>query len=159
IYSYSFEQNPYWSKLWCSQAEIQAYLQRVTDKYDLRRKVVFGTKIVDYEWDEAASRWHLRSADGRTVTAPFVVVAVGPLYSPSIPKLNGIESFAGPSFHSAQWDHSVDLTRKKVAVIGTGASAIQFVPIIAERVDQLQLYQRTPPWVLSRRDPAIPKVF
>jgi cation diffusion facilitator CzcD-associated flavoprotein CzcO len=76
-----------------------------------------------------------------------VVLAVGPLNVPSIPKLNGIESFTGQSFHSAQWDHSVDLTGKKVAVIGTGASAIQFVPIIAEQVGQLQLYQRTPQWV------------
>jgi cation diffusion facilitator CzcD-associated flavoprotein CzcO len=159
IYSYSFEQNPYWSKMWCSQAEIQAYLQRLTDKYDLRRKVVFGTKIVDYEWDQAAARWHLRSADGRTVTAQFVVLGIGGLDVPRIPKLNGIESFEGVAFHSAQWDHSVDLTGKKVAVIGTGASAIQFVPSIAERVGQLQLYQRSPPWVLGRLDPAIPKVF
>jgi cation diffusion facilitator CzcD-associated flavoprotein CzcO len=153
IYSYSFEQNPYWSKMWCSQAEIQAYLQRITDKYDLHRKVVFGTKIVDYEWDEAASRWHLRSADGRTVTAQFVVLGIGGLDVPRIPKLNGIESFEGVAFHSAQWDHSVDLTGKKVAVIGTGASAIQFVPSIAERVGELQLYQRTPHgcWVGSTR--------
>jgi cation diffusion facilitator CzcD-associated flavoprotein CzcO len=157
IYSYSFEQNPYWSKMWSSQPEIQAYLQRITNKYDLRRKAVFGTKIVDYEWDEAASRWHLRSADGRTITAQFVVISASPLHVPRIPKLDGIESFEGVAFHSAQWDHNVDLTGKKVAVIGTGASAIQFVPIIAEQVGQLQLYQRTPPWVLGRRNPTVPK--
>ena len=159
IYSYSFEQNPYWSKMWSSQPEIQAYLQRITDKYDLRRKAVFGTEIVAAHWDEAASRWHLRSAEGRTITAQFIVLGVGPLNVPSFPKLNGIESFTGSVFHSAQWDQSVDLTGKKVAVIGTGASAIQFVPIIAEHVGQLQLYQRTPPWVLSRVDPKIPKLF
>ena len=85
------------------------------------------------------------------------MIGVGPLNVPRIPKLNGIESFTGTVFHSAQWDHSVDLTGKKVAVIGTGASATQFVPIIAEQVGQLQLYQRTPPWVLGRRNPTIPK--
>jgi cation diffusion facilitator CzcD-associated flavoprotein CzcO len=159
IYSYSFEQNPNWSKMWCSQAEIQAYLQRTTDKYDLRSNAVFGMKIVGYEWAETASRWHLRSADGRTVTAQFIVLAIGPLHVPNFPKFNGIESFSGSAFHSAEWDHSVDLTGKKVAVIGTGASAIQFVPIIAEQVGELQLYQRTPPWVLSRVDPKIPKLF
>ena len=79
-----------------------------------------------------------------------MVIGVGPLNVPRIPKLNGIESFTGPVFHSARWDHSVDLTGKKVAVIGTGASAIQFVPIIAEQVGQLQLYQRSPAWVLGR---------
>jgi cation diffusion facilitator CzcD-associated flavoprotein CzcO len=157
IYSYSFEQNPYWSKMWSSQPEIHAYLQRLTAKYDLRRKTLFGTEIIALHWDEAASRWHLRSADGRTITAQFIVLGVGPLNVPRIPNLNGVESFAGAFFHSAEWDHSVDLTGKRVAVIGTGASAIQFVPIIAEQVGQLQLYQRTPPWVLGRGNPAIPK--
>ena len=159
IYSYSFEQNPYWSKMWSSQPEIQAYLQRITDKYDLRRKAVFGTEIVAAHWDDAASRWHLRSAEGRTITAQFVVLGVGPLNVPRLPKLNGIESFTGSVFHSAQWDRSADLTGKKVAVIGTGASAIQFVPIIAEQVGQLQLYQRSPAWVLGRKNPTIPKAL
>jgi cation diffusion facilitator CzcD-associated flavoprotein CzcO len=159
IYSYSFEQNPYWSKMWSSQPEIQAYLQRITDKYDLRRKAVFGTEIVAAHWDDAASRWHLRSAEGRTITAQFVVLGVGPLNVPRLPKLNGIESFTGSVFHSAQWDRSVNLTGKKVAVIGTGASAIQFVPIIAEQVGQLQLYQRSPAWVLGRKNPTIPKAL
>jgi cation diffusion facilitator CzcD-associated flavoprotein CzcO len=159
IYSYSFEQNPYWSQMWSSQEEIQAYLQRLTDKYDLRRKTVFGAEIVAAQWDETASRWRGRLADGRTFSAQFLVISAAPMHIPRIPELNGIESFTGPAFHSARWDHSVDLTGKKVAVIGTGASAIQFVPIIAEQVGQLQLYQRTPPWVLSRRNPTIPKFF
>jgi cation diffusion facilitator CzcD-associated flavoprotein CzcO len=157
IYSYSFEQNPYWSKMWSSQPEIQAYLQRLTDKYDLRRKAVFGTEIIAMEWDEAASRWHLRSADGRTITAHFIVLGVGPLNVPRIPHVKGLEAFAGSLFHSAQWDHSVDLAGKTVAVIGTGASATQFVPAIAGQVRQLQLYQRTPPWVLGRGNPSIPR--
>jgi cation diffusion facilitator CzcD-associated flavoprotein CzcO len=157
LYSYSFEQNPYWSKMWCSQPEIQAYLQRVADKYDLRRKVMFGTELVEAHWDEAASRWRGRLADGRTVAAQFVVISAAPLHVPCIPEISGIETFTGPVFHSAQWDHGVDLTGKKVAVIGTGASAIQFVPVIAEQVGQLRLYQRTPPWVLGRYNPTIPK--
>src|SRR6185295_19075133 len=97
--------------------------------------------------------------DGLTVSAQFIVLAIGPLHVPNFPKLNGIESFSGSAFHSAEWDHSVDLTGKKVAVIGTGASAIQFVPIIAEQVGELQLYQRTPPWVLGRKNPTIPKAL
>jgi cation diffusion facilitator CzcD-associated flavoprotein CzcO len=157
LYSYSFEQNPYWSKVWTSQPEIQAYLHRLTDKYDLRRNAVFGTDLVEAHWDEVASRWRGRLADGHTFSAQFLVMSVSPLHIPRIPELSGIESFTGPAFHSARWDHSVDLTGKKVAVIGTGASAIQFAPIIAEHVEQLQLYQRTPQWVLGRVNPAIPK--
>jgi cation diffusion facilitator CzcD-associated flavoprotein CzcO len=158
IYSYSFEQNPFWSKVWSSRPEIHAYLQRITDKYHLRSKTLFGTEIVALHWDAPASRWRLRSADGRTVTAQFVVIGVGPMTVPKIPDLKGIESFSGAAFHSARWDHSVDLTGKKVAVIGTGASAVQFVPAIAEQVGQLQLYQRTPPWVLGRYDWSMPKL-
>ena len=157
IYSYSFEQNPFWSKMWSSQPEIQAYLQRLTDKYDLRRKVAFDAELVEAHWDDVASRWRGRLAEGRTVSAQFLVISASPMHVPRIPELSGIESFTGPAFHSARWDHSVDLTGKKVAVIGTGASAIQFVPIIAEQVGHLQLYQRTPPWVLGRRNPTIPK--
>ena len=157
VYSYSFEQNPFWSKMWSSQPEIHAYLRRTADKYDLRRKTLFGTEVVAASWDAPASRWRLRSADGRTITAQFMVMGIGPMTVPKIPDLKGIESFTGPAFHSARWDHTVDLTGKKVAVIGTGASAIQFVPTIADQVVQLQLYQRTPPWVLGRLDPSIPK--
>jgi cation diffusion facilitator CzcD-associated flavoprotein CzcO len=156
LYSFSFEQNPHWSKMWASQPEIQAYLQRTTDKYDLRRVTVFGAEVVKSDWDDTTSRWHLRTGDGRTITAQFVVVGIGPLHRPNIPQFNGIESFAGPVFHSAQWDHGVDLSGKRVAVIGTGASAVQFVPAIAEQVGQLQLYQRSPPWVVPRPDPVIP---
>ena len=158
IYSYSFEQNPYWSKMWASQPEIQAYLQRITDKYDLRRKVAFDAELVEAHWDDVATRWRGRLADGRTVSAQFLVISASPLHVPRIPELSGIESFTGPAFHSARWDHSVDLTGKKVAVIGTGASAIQFVPIIAEHVEQLQVYQRSPAWILARPNPTMPKL-
>ena len=158
LYSYSFEQNPYWSKMWCSQPEIQEYLQRFTDKYDLRRKVLFDTRLVEAHWDAETSRWRGRLADGRTVSAQFVVISVAPLHLPKVPEHPGIESFTGPRFHSARWDHSVDLTGKRVAVIGTGASAIQFVPVIAEQAAELQLYQRSPAWVLNRPNPTIPKL-
>jgi cation diffusion facilitator CzcD-associated flavoprotein CzcO len=158
-YSFSFEQNPFWSKVWSSQPEIHAYLRRVADKYDIRRKTLFGAEVVAASWDASASRWHLRSADGRTITAQFLVMSVGPMTVPKSPELKGIESFTGAAFHSSRWDHSVDLTGKRVAVIGTGASAIQFVPAIAEQVKELQLYQRTPPWVLNRFDPRVPKAI
>jgi cation diffusion facilitator CzcD-associated flavoprotein CzcO len=158
LYSYSFEQNPYWSKMWCSQPEIQAYLQRVADKYDLRRKVMFDAELAEAHWDEAAARWRGRLADGRTFAAQFVVISVAPLHVPRIPEISGIETFTGPVFHSARWDHGVDLTGKKVAVIGTGASAIQFVPVIAEHVDQLQVYQRSPAWVIGRPNVSIPRL-
>ena len=156
-YSYSFEQNPFWSKVWSSQPEIHAYLRRIADKYDLRRKTLFGAEVVEARWDAPASRWRLRSADGRTVTAQFLVMGVGPMTVPKFPDLKGIESFTGKAFHSSRWDHTVDLTGKKVAVIGTGASAVQFVPVIAGQVGQLQLYQRTPSWVVGRFDPGVPK--
>ena len=157
IYSYSFEQNPYWSKMWSSQPEIQAYLQRITDKYDLRRQTVFGTEIVAASVGRGGLALASALADGRTIVARFMVIGIGPMTAPEFPDFNGAESFTGAAFHSARWDHTVDLTGKRVAVIGTGASAIQFVPMIAEQVGQLQLYQRTPPWVLGRLNPHIPE--
>ena len=157
LYSYSFEQNPYWSQMWCLQPEIQRYLQGFADKYDLRRKVMFGTELVEAHWDEDTSRWRGLLADGRTLTAQFIVISIAPLHHPRIPQFDGRESFTGSAFHSARWDHSVDLTGKRVAVIGTGASAVQFLPIIAEKAAQVQLYQRSPAWVLTRPNPTIPR--
>lgn len=155
LYSYSFEQNPYWSKLRSPQPEIWAYLQHAVDKHNLRSKVLLGSEVVEYKWDRPNSSWRLLTGHGRTIVARYVVMAIGPYPGPNIPKFKGADSFTGPSFHSAQWDHSVDLVGKRVAVIGTGASAIQFVPVISERVGQLQLYQRSPPWVVGRRNSTV----
>ena len=160
MYSFSFEQNPDWSEMFAPQQEIRDYLERTTDKYGVRPHLRLGVKAVSAEWDEAAGLWRCigEGPDGRQeVTARFVVSGIGGLHVPAKPHLQGLERFEGPAFHSAEWDHSVDLTGKKVAVIGTGASAIQFVPAIASEVAQLDLYQRTAPWVLPKLDRHIPK--
>ncbi|HEV2781132.1 MAG TPA: NAD(P)/FAD-dependent oxidoreductase [Actinophytocola sp.] len=152
MYSFSFEPNPNWSRSFSTQPEIWAYLRRLTDKYRLRRHIRFGVEVSGARWDEAESRWQVSTTDGRELVARFLVSGVGALHIPNIPALPGLSTFAGRAFHSARWDHDYDLTGKRVAVIGTGASAIQFVPEIAGRVAELHLYQRTPAWVLPRPD-------
>ncbi|MDQ2676240.1 MAG: NAD(P)/FAD-dependent oxidoreductase [Actinomycetota bacterium] len=160
MYSFSFEQNPDWSEMYAPQPEIRAYLERVTDKYGVRPHLRLGVRAVAAEWDEAAGLWRCEGEgpDGsQELTARFLISGIGGLHVPAKPHLQGLESFEGAAFHSAEWDHSVDLTGKKVAVIGTGASAIQFVPAIAGQVGRLDLYQRTAPWVLPKLDRRIPK--
>ena len=152
LYSYSFAQNPHWSRTYARQPEILAYLKRVASERGIDRKIVFGTAITQLLWQEEAGCWRLETADRRWFTARAVVSAVGALHTPKRPDLPGLDRFAGPCFHSARWRHDVDLTGKRVAVIGTGASAIQIVPAIAPRVGQLTVYQRSPPWVLPRED-------
>jgi cation diffusion facilitator CzcD-associated flavoprotein CzcO len=160
MYSFSFEQNPDWSEMYAPQPEIREYLERVTDKYGVRPHVRFGFRAVSASWDEAAGLWHCvgEGPNGREeLSARFLISGIGGLHVPAKPHLQGLESFEGAAFHSAEWDHSVDLKGKKVAVIGTGASAIQFVPAISRDVGQLDLYQRTAPWVLPKLDRHIPK--
>ncbi len=160
MYSFSFEQNPDWSEMYAPQQEIRDYLERVTDKYGIRPHLRLGVRAVSATWDEAAGVWHCvgETAEGRQeMTARFLISGIGGLHVPAKPHLQGLEGFEGAAFHSAEWDHSVDLRGKKVAVIGTGASAIQFVPEIASEVAQLDLYQRTAPWVLPKLDRHIPK--
>ncbi|MEB3023096.1 flavin-containing monooxygenase [[Mycobacterium] crassicus] len=148
LYSFSFEPKATWSRLFSPQPEILDYLKDVTDKYGLRRRIRFGSKVTRAAWDDEEFRWHVFTEDGQEYVAQFVVSGVGGLHIPRLPDIDGIDEFAGTAFHSAQWDHTVDLTGKRVAVIGTGASAIQIVPAIVGRVAELQLYQRTPAWVL-----------
>jgi len=161
MYSFSFEQNPRWSRLFSPQPEIWDYLRRVADKYQLRRHITFGVEVTGARWDPDTARWTLRTrtAEGEPVEyrARYVVAGVGALHIPNIPALPGIERFAGTAFHSASWAHDYDLTGKKVAVVGTGASAIQFVPEIAEAVAKLTLFQRSAPWVLPKADGPIPR--
>ncbi|MCE9631853.1 MAG: NAD(P)/FAD-dependent oxidoreductase [Planctomycetia bacterium] len=152
LYSYSFDQNPDWSRTYATQPEILAYLRRVAAKHDIDRRISFDTPIKAIVWDESTRRWHLSARDGRRFTARVVVSAVGALHVPKLPDLPGLGSFEGPVFHSAQWRHDLDLTGKRVAVIGTGASAIQFIPEIAPVVGRLTVFQRSPPWVLPRHD-------
>ncbi len=155
MYSFSYELNPNWSRSFSGQAEIWEYMRKVADERGIRKRIHFGKEVVGAHWDEARERWTIDTADGDVYDARVLVAGVGGLHIPNIPPIEGAESFAGPRFHSAEWDHSVDLTGKRVAVIGTGASAIQFVPIIAEQASQLTLFQRTPPWVLPKNDRAI----
>ncbi|OBI98301.1 flavin-containing monooxygenase [Mycobacterium asiaticum] len=157
LYSYSFEPKPDWKNPFSYQPEIWDYLKGVTDKYGLRRYIEFNSLVERAYWDDDEYRWHVFTADGREFVAQFLVSGAGALHIPSFPNIEGREEFAGPAFHSAEWDHSVELTGKRVAIIGTGASAIQIVPEIVGDVAELQLYQRTPPWVVPRSNPEIPR--
>ncbi|HET9876034.1 MAG TPA: NAD(P)/FAD-dependent oxidoreductase, partial [Mycobacterium sp.] len=159
LYSFSFEPKPDWEYLFSYQTEIFDYLKGITDKYGLRRYVVFNSHVGRAHWDDDEYRWHVFTADGREYVTQFLISAAGALHIPSVPDFDGLDEFrnaGGAAFHSAEWDHGVDLTGKRVAVIGTGASAIQIVPEIVEQVAQLLLYQRTPAWVVPRSNEALP---
>jgi cation diffusion facilitator CzcD-associated flavoprotein CzcO len=149
LYSFSFAPNPNWSHIFARRQEILDYLRDCAERFEVLPHIRFGHDVQGARWDDGADRWELETSAG-TVTARVIVAAAGPLSQPSIPKLPGLERFAGTSFHSAQWDHDHDLAGERVAVIGTGASAIQFVPKIQPKVSKLHLFQRTPPWVLAR---------
>ncbi|MHB8657019.1 MAG: flavin-containing monooxygenase [Solirubrobacteraceae bacterium] len=152
LYSFSFAPNPHWSHLYARSEEIRAYLEDCADRFDVRRKIRFGTDVTGAEWDEAAARWKVE-VDGRAaLTADFVIGGFGGLNRPAYPDLEGLEGFTGALFHSAQWNHGVPLAGKRVGVIGTGASAIQLIPKIAEQAGQLIVFQRTPAWVMPKVD-------
>ncbi|ADJ49398.1 flavin-binding monooxygenase-like protein [Amycolatopsis mediterranei S699] len=152
MYSFSFEQNPGWSRAYSPQPEIWQYLRETADKHDLRRFVRFGQEMTGARWDAEENRWHVATSGGDEFIGTALVAGVGALHLPMIPELPGIEKFEGPAYHSARWRHDVDLAGKKVAVIGTGASAVQFVPKIAPEVAELTLFQRTPPWIMPKAD-------
>ncbi len=151
LYSYSFALNPDWSSSFSPQPEIQAYIRKVAERSGTLDHFAFDTELEAATWDEAAGHWTVRTSAGE-LTADAVVSAAGALSDPKNPDIDGFDSFAGQVFHSARWDHDADLTGKRVAVIGTGASAIQIVPEIAEKVGHLDVYQRTAPWVVPRND-------
>lgn len=154
LYSFSFERRAAWSRKYSGQAEILEYLERCADKYRLRPHLRLNTRAEALRWDAAAGRWWVRTSEGVELSARIVVAGVGGLRVPEIPTIPGRERFSGATFHSARWDHGYALAGKRVAVIGTGASAIQFVPQIADKVAQLSLFQRTPPWILPKPDRA-----
>ncbi|WP_019808100.1 flavin-containing monooxygenase [Saccharomonospora halophila] len=156
MYSYSFEQNPGWSRSFSPQPEIFDYIRGVAEKYDLYRHIRFGRELTGARWDTDEHRWYISTAAGEEFVARHLVCGVGALHIPQIPHLPGIERFEGTTFHSAQWDHDYDLRGKRVAVIGTGASAVQFVPEIAKDVERLTLFQRTPPWIMPKPDRRMP---
>ena len=151
LYSFSFAPNPSWSRSFSPQPEIQAYLERTAENAGVMDRFRFGITVLDIAWDEGDRIWRV-STDHGDVSADVVITASGGLSEPRLPEIEGIESFEGELFHSARWNHDYDLTGKRVAVIGTGASAIQIVPEITKQVEHLDLYQRTPPWVMPRRD-------
>ena len=157
LYSFSFEPKPDWHHMFSYQPEILDYLKGVTDKYGLRRYITFNSHVDRAHWDDTEYRWHVFTDSGQEYVAQFLISGIGGLHIPSIPDIEGLDQFGGAAFHSAQWDHSVDVTGKRVAVIGTGASAIQIVPGIVRQVAQMQLYQRTPAWVMPRPNTAFPR--
>ncbi|HKY89505.1 MAG TPA: NAD(P)/FAD-dependent oxidoreductase [Nevskiaceae bacterium] len=153
LYSYSFEPNPAWSRMFAPQGEILAYLQRMAERRDLVSRIRFGQEVASLRWDDGAGCWNVRTRGGEHHVARHVVSALGALHHPALPRLPGLDRFEGPRFHSATWNDDVDLAGQRVAVIGTGASAIQFVPTIVDRVSRLHVFQRTPPWILPKVNP------
>jgi cation diffusion facilitator CzcD-associated flavoprotein CzcO len=156
LYSWTAEQNPRWSQAFAGQQEIWDYMREVVDRHDLACRIRFDCEVLSMRWVEDQQRWEVQTSQG-TITADVAISAVGSLADPALPELPGLERFAGNVFHSARWDHQHDLEDRNVAVVGTGASAIQFVPEIQPRVRRLHLFQRTPPWVMPRGNPPIPE--
>ncbi|PGH05786.1 hypothetical protein GX51_02757 [Blastomyces parvus] len=168
LYSYSFEQNPNWSRLYPGQEEILRYLHTVAEKYKLFRYIRFNSAVEEARWDDKTRKWRTvvkvageskdaEFADQYTLTSDFLVSAVGQLNSPAYPSIPGIDDFQGKIIHSARWDWTYDLKGKRVGIIGNGATAAQIIPTIAPDVAQLTVFQRTPNWVTPRLDTAIPK--
>lgn len=156
LYSFSFAPRRHWSRICSPRAEILGYLEEVAGEYDVARLIRFGTDVESCRWEEASSTWTVRSADGRSWEADAVVLATGQLHQPAMPGLDGADGFEGHWFHSARWDHEYDLHGKQVAVIGTGASAVQFVPEVAKQAARLYVFQRTGNWFLPRRNRPYP---
>ncbi|MFW2390551.1 MAG: flavin-containing monooxygenase [Polyangiales bacterium] len=156
VYSLSFEQNPGWSRRYATSWEIQEYLLGVVDKHRLRDQMRLNTEIVEARFNEDAGTWTLTTGDGETFVARAVLAGVGGLVDPSYPQIPGMDEFEGPMIHTARWDHDVDLSGKRVAIVGTGASAVQVVPTIAPLVAMLTVFQRTPAWVVAKFDRVYP---
>ena len=156
-YQFSFEQSPNWSRTYAPGHELKAYAEHCVDKYGLRRKIRFNTKVLGADFDETQDLWRIRTDPGAVVTARFLVNASGVLITPKLPDIDGVDSFAGVTMHTARWDHAEDLTGKRVAIIGTGASAVQVIPEIAPIVKHLAVFQRTPIWCFPKFDVPLPR--
>jgi cation diffusion facilitator CzcD-associated flavoprotein CzcO len=151
LYSFSFAPNPNWSRTFPLGDEIHAYLRDCAERYGVLPHIRFGAEVLMSEWNEDEQRWRIETPDG-DVHAQIMIAGTGPLHEPSIPDVPGLERFEGAVFHSAEWDHDHDLTGERVAVVGTGASAIQLVPRIQPKVSRMHVFQRTPPWVVPHGD-------
>lgn len=152
LYSFSFEQNPKWSHRYGRQSEILEYLEHCADKFGITSRIRFNQEIRSARYDAATGLWSIVTGNGGTLRARFLISGTGQLNRPKIPSLKGLENFKGDTFHSAQWNSRVDLQGKRIAVIGTAASAVQFVPQIAPGAAHLYSFQRTPNWIKSKKD-------
>ena len=155
LYSYSFARNPKWSRLFPRQEEILAYVRDVADRHGVTPHIRFSCEMQRATWDERAARWRVKIADGE-LTSDVFVSAIGATAEPDEPDIPGLASFTGRRFHSARWDHEHDLSGERVAVIGTGPAAAQFVPIIQPLLERLTVFQRTPAWVIPHPDRRVP---
>lgn len=155
-YSYWFEPNPYWSRLFAPGNEVQAYAEHVADKYDVRRHMRFNASVDGAQWDEDAKVWRVALAGGETLTSQFLIVATGFLCQPKIPDIPGIDTFAGHVVHTAAWDHEYSMAGRRAAIIGTGSTGIQVIPELAKEVADLTVYQRTPILVTPKSDVVFP---
>jgi cation diffusion facilitator CzcD-associated flavoprotein CzcO len=152
LYSFSFEPNPEWSRAFSPQPEIQRYLEHCTDKFGIRPHIRFDTEVAGATFDEHAGVWRIRTADGGAIEARALVSGLGQLNRPHFPDVPGIASFEGTSFHSARWNHDHDVAGERVAVVGNGASALQFIPQIAKTAAKVTVFQRSANWVIPRND-------
>ncbi|MBS1836145.1 MAG: NAD(P)/FAD-dependent oxidoreductase [Actinobacteria bacterium] len=150
---YSISSEPYpWSQMFAERDELERYTNYVIDKHHMRDRTELDADVCALDWDDEQQHWVIATRDGRTFRGQFVILGPGPLSNPKIPEFEGRDTFDGRSFHSNAWDHDYDLAGKRVAVIGSGASAAQIIPAIADQVGELHVFQRTPHWVLPRRD-------
>ncbi len=158
LYSFSFAPNPNWSRMYSPQPEIWDYLRCVTDQFQLRSKIRFNAAMISADFEPASATWRIATSSGTNLRGRWLIAGMGALSRPALPDIPGAASFRGESFHSQQWNPNSDLTRKRIAIIGTGASALQIVPQIAPKVKRLHLFQRTPPWIIPRLDRSISNV-
>jgi cation diffusion facilitator CzcD-associated flavoprotein CzcO len=152
LYSFSYEQNPGWSRFFAPQDEIWDYLRHCVDRYAIAPHLRYRHEMTGARYVEEAGAWIVEVNGSQSMTCRVLIAGLGALHIPSVPMLKGLEDFQGTAFHSADWDHQYDLTGRRVAVIGTGASSVQFIPKIASQVSHLDVYQRTAPWITPRPD-------
>ena len=155
IYSYAFELSAEWSRVYAPAREIKAYADDCAEKYDIRRHIRFGKTVLRTDYDADRNAWLTCTSDGEVVASRYFVSASGLLVEPRMPDIEGIDAFEGKRLHSAQWDHAYDLSGKRVAIIGTGATAVQLIPAIVDEVEHLDIYQRTAIWLMGKADAEI----
>ncbi|OBB75893.1 NAD(P)/FAD-dependent oxidoreductase [Mycobacterium sp. 852014-52144_SCH5372336] len=156
LYSFSFAPNPHWTRLYPHQPEIKRYLQDCVERFGIDEHLRMGHDVTEAKWIEGAQLWRITTAHGATYTASVLVGASGPFSQPHRPDIDGLDSFTGPVLHSAQWDHGCELSGKRVAVVGTGASGVQLIPKLQSIVDTLVVFQRTPTWIMPHPDRPLP---